>query len=185
MKIITKVFRVYHTEEVEYLLPVNKADYDYSTFDGEPRAATWVPIQMKHVREGSRGEKWVFGDFPAGGVGDLILSQRAKNKIGMILERYGELLPLLCDDGEYWTFNVTCFIDALDEGKSVVLRATDEDRILLIDKYVFHGEALEDAMLFKIPQLRRGAFLASEKFVELIKCSGLTGLAFRQIWAPN
>jgi hypothetical protein len=184
-KKIPKVFRIYHTEEVEYLLPVNDADYEYSTFDGEPRAATWTPIRMKHVREGSRGEKWVSGDFPAGGMGDLILNYRAKDRVGMILERYGELLPLMCEEQEYWTLNVTCFIDALDESKSVVLRATDEDRILLIDKYAFRSEALENAMLFKLPQLRRGAFLVSEAFVELIKSSGLTGLAFKQIWAPN
>lgn len=181
---LLKVFKKRYSDEVEYLLPVDSADFDYSTFDGQSRAASWKPIRMKHVREGSRGERWIPGDFPAGSMGDLILNGRAKREIGSLLETYGELLPLICDE-EYWTLNVTCIIDALDEPKSDVVCSSEPGRLLMIHKHVFRLDALNNAVVFKLPQWRRGPVFFTTPFVELIKQSGLTGLVFKQIWAPN
>lgn len=183
--IIPKVFKVWPDEGFELLLPVEKDDHERSTFNGQPLTGAWTPMRVKRVREGKSGSIRKIGDFSKGSIGDLVLTGHAKMKVGTIFEQYGELLPLACDEGEYWTLNVTYFIDALDEERSVVLRAPDENRILLVDKYVFDGRTLENAMLFKIPQLRRGAFFVTDPFVKMIRSTGLVGLTFEQIWAPN
>ncbi len=125
------------------------------------------------------------GDLPSSSIGDLVLNRKAKDTIGAFLEQYGELLPLACDDGEFWTLNVTCMIDALDEAKSSVMRSNDPGRLLMIHKYVFRPETLENAVIFRIPQYARGSIFVTTPFVELIKSSGLTGLTFKQIWAPD
>jgi hypothetical protein len=52
----------------------------------------------------------------------LILSQVARDMLGEQLEAFGELLPLACDDGEFWTLNVTRLVDALDATGSELLR---------------------------------------------------------------
>jgi hypothetical protein len=100
------------------------------------------------------------------------------------LEEYGEFLPLKCDEGKFWTFHVTHFLDALDESASEVLRASDEpDYILMILKHVFRPEKLTGAWMFKLPQSEgRGRFYVTDPFVNLIRASGLTGLGFKRVW---
>lgn len=181
---VPNVFKTYHTEEVEYISPINKTDYDQATFDGSSVAATWKPIRVMRVTK-EEGRRYVPGDLPSSSLGDLVLNRKAKDKIGAFLEQYGELLPLACDDGEFWTLNVTCMIDALDESKSSVMRSKDPGRLLMIHKFTFRPEALENAVIFRLPQYARGSIFVTTPFVELIKSSGLTGLVFKQIWAPN
>ena len=114
----------------------------------------------------------------------LILGSAAKGKLGPQLERYGELLPLACDHGEFWTLNVTRLIDALDEANSQLLRASDTGTILMIQKHAFYSQEVEQPMLFKLPQMVRGLIYVTDPFVELVEESGLKGIEFVQLW-PN
>lgn len=180
-----KVFDVWHTDKAELILPVNEADFEKLTFDGRPLQKTWIPISVRRVPDTERRKRQVEVDFPAGSVGDLLLNRRVVNSIGDYLSQYGELLPLACSDRELWTLNVTCFVDALDESQSRVIRATDEDRILMIDKYVLYSELVANKGLFRLPQFARDAILVTNSFMDLVTVHGLTGLKFRQIWAPN
>lgn len=181
---IPNVYKIIPAEDVELVSYVQGIDVDRTIFDGRSLQSTWEPIRVERITE-DEGQKWIPGDLPGHNVGDLVLNRRAKDKIGAFLEQYGELLPLVCDDGEFWTLNVTCIIDALDEHQSVALKSSEPGRLLMISKYVFRPEALENAILFKIPQNRRGMPLVTTPFVELIKSYGLTGSVFKQIWAPN
>ena len=182
--VIPKVFEVYPIEGVELVCPIKPYDYENFVFDGSPRKVIWKPTRVEIVRE-DLGRKFVPGDLPSSSVGDLVVSRKAKDMIGAFLEQYGELLPLVCDDREFWTLNVTCMIDALDETKSVLHRSKQDGSILIISKYAFHPEALKTATIFRLPQYARGSFYVTTPFVELIKSSGLTGLTFKQIWAPD
>ena len=185
--------RVYETsvgEDFEILLVANDDDYDVLKFDGQSRASTWKPVLVKRLtvyEEGTRkGDRLIPSDFPScSGPHLLMLSGRTKEKLGAYLERFGELLPLACPDGEFWTLNVTTVIDALDEEKSKVLRARDEDRILMIHKYVFRASALMDAEIFRLPPRRTSTIFVTDKFVSKVRESGLVGLEFRQLWAAD
>ncbi len=182
---VPKVFDIYPTEEHELILPIDDKDFERATFDGQSAATNWIPIHVKRVKDEVRKRKMLPGDFPGGGLGDLAMSKKAKETIGPFLKQYGELLPLACDDGEFWTLNVTCIIDALDETKSVLHRSKQDGSILIIAKYAFRPEALENAVIFRIPQYARGSIFVTTPFVELIKSTDLTGIVFKQIWAPN
>jgi hypothetical protein len=115
------------------------------------------------------------------------MTNRARQKIGVYLEKYGEFLPLECADGDFCTFHVTHFVDALNERASDVLRSPDDPNVvLMIHKHVFRPDKLTDDWMFKLPQSRgRGEFYVTDPFVHMIRASGLTGLEFRQVWPQS
>lgn len=181
-----KVYKLRYGEGFEWLLPVNQADFDLLRFDGQPRSGSWKPVEMRRLKVSEQGNPLQPCDFPACSGGDmLIMSRAAREKIGSCLEQYGELLPLSCDEGEFWALNVTKLLSVLDESSSQLLRASDTGAILMIRKYSFRHADLGQADLFKLSQTIRGLIYVTDNFVELIKWSGLTGLEFVLVWAPN
>jgi hypothetical protein len=180
----TNIYKLRHSEGGEWIQPVNKQDYESFIFDGKAIASSWAPVAMRRLKEFD-GRRLRPVDFPCGSGGDdFPMTDRARQKIGRYLEKYGEFLPLSCDDGKFWTFHVTHFVDALDENASDVLRATDDPSlILMIHKHVFRPERLTADWMFKLPQSGgRGPFYVTDPFVDLIRASGLTGLEFKRIW---
>jgi hypothetical protein len=181
---VTNVYRIRHCDGYQYMLPIDSNDYDLLVFDGKPRARSWNPIRMRPI-ELIDGQFQRPCDFPSGSGGTyLIMTESAKEAIGSCLKQYGEFLPLRCDNGRFWAFHVTHFIDALDEDASDVLRATDDQNIvLMIHKHIFRPEKLTGDWMFKLPQSRgRGAIYVTDPFVDLIRASGLTGLEFKRVW---
>jgi hypothetical protein len=179
------VYTIRPWERIEWLRPVNIEEHRVLTFDGKPRARSWKPIAMKRLKDLGDGLPVQPVDFPCGsGAGDLPMTDAAREKIRPYLEKYGEFLPLNCDEGNFWTFNVTHFIDALDENASDVLRSSDDPKVvLMIHKHVFQPEKLTTDWMFKLPQSRgRGAVYVTDPFVDFIRASGLTGLDFKRVW---
>jgi hypothetical protein len=179
------VYKIRHCERGEYLLPVDKRDIELLVFDGKPRARSWTPVAMRRLKDFGDGLPVRPVDFPSGsGGGDLPMTDSARKKIGPYLERYGEFLPLRSDEGDFWTFHVTHFVDALDEDASDVLRAPDDPGlVLMINKHVFRPERLTADWMFKLPQSRgRGPFYVTDPFVNMIRASGLTRLEFKRVW---
>jgi hypothetical protein len=181
---ITNVYTIWHCDGCPYMLPIDSNDYDSLTFDGRPRASSWNPIRMGPPM-------WLDGqpqqpcDFPNGSVGSYLITNKvAKEKIGPHLNKYGEFLPLRSEEGQFWAFHVTHFVDALNEHASDVLRSPDEPKVvLMIHKHVFRPEKLTADWMFKLPQSRgRGRFYVTDPFVNLISASGLTGLEFKRVW---
>ncbi|WP_437738931.1 imm11 family protein [Sorangium sp. So ce1335] len=183
---IPRVYKFRYSEGFEWLLPVNDADFELLRFDGQRKSSSWRPIRMKRLKVTEQGRPLEPSDFPACSGGDvLILDRAARDRIGWHLERYGELLPLLCDGGDFWALNVTRLVDALDENNSELLRASDTGAILMVRKHAFRAAALERAELFKVPQMVCGLIYVTDPFVELVRASGLKGLDFVQVWSPN
>jgi hypothetical protein len=179
------VYKILHREEDEWMLPVDPKDYESLVFDGKPRARSWIPIAMRRIKDFGDGRRALPCDFPCGSGGSyLIMSEIAKQKIGSHLKRYGEFLPLKCDEGDFWAFHVTHFVDALDESASDVLRAPDDpSMVLMINRHVFQPAKLTADWMFKLPQIRgRGGIYVTDPFVDMIRASGLTGLKFKRIW---
>ena len=178
----TDVYEIEYREGDEWLVPVDRSDYDDLRFDGKPRAKTWRPIKVRRVKFDERPLRPC--DFPYGGGGDhMPMTHHARDLIRPNIQKYGEFLPLKCDEGEFCTFHVTNFVDALDEPASSILYASDEPgRCLLIHKHVFRPEKLTGAWMFKLPQ-SRGRFYVTDPFVSFIRTSGLTGLDFQRVWS--
>jgi hypothetical protein len=115
----------------------------------------------------------------------LLLSRAAKDAVGSYLAEYAEILPLECDDGEFWVANVTRLVDCLDESASQLLRDPDTGAILVVQKHVFRPIDLECAGIFKLSQMPRGLIYVTEPFVDVVNSSGLSGLVFGQVWPPR
>lgn len=184
MNRVSAVYCIRHSDGCEYLLPEDSNDHEALVFNGRPRGAAWRPIRMQRL-------KWIDGklqrpsDFPSGPQPTyLTMAQRARERVGQHLRRYGEFLPLICQDGRFWAFHVTHFLDALDENASSVLRASDDpNMILMIHRHVFRPDRLTGDWMFKLPQSRgRGPIYVTDPFVNLIRASRLTGLEFKRVW---
>lgn len=181
-----KAYKLRYREGFEWLLPVDDRDFEQLRFDGRPRAASWTPVKMKRLIVSEQGRPLKPGDFFACSGGDmLVFSNRAKEILGADLARYGEVLPLSCAGGHFWTLNVTSFLDALDESASQVVRASDTGGILMIRLHVLKAAAVVGADLFKLPQTPRGLIYATDSFGEKLKRHNLSGLELVQVWAPN
>jgi len=180
------VYTMNYGEDFEYLLPVRKEEYDLLHFDGTARAASWKPVQMERVKVSDRGRRLKPADLPGGDTDSImILGRRAKERIGSYLERYGELLPLACDDGEFWVLNVTSIADALDEKASQgVLRASDDGSLLMVTRPAFRASRLVHEV-FILPEPLPSSIYFTTPGVERIRAAGLTGFEFVPIWAPN
>jgi hypothetical protein len=176
------IYEIRHSEGCEWMLPVDRNDYDSMIFDGKSRIGSWNSIKMRRLKF-IDGQLRQPSDFPCGS-GGLFMTEAAKEKIGSYLKRYGEFLPLRCDEGKYWVFHVTHVVDALDEGASDVLRSSDDPNVvLMIHKHIFQPAKLTADWMFKLPQSRgRGAIYVTDPFVNMIRASGLTGLDFKRVW---
>jgi hypothetical protein len=183
---IVNVYKIQHSEGYEWLAPVDRNDYEHLRFDGKPRAEAWQPIRVRLVKFDRKRLQPC--DFLYGGGADLLpMTQRARERIESHIQRYGEFLPLESDEGNFCTFHVTHFLDALDERASNVLYASDEPGyVLMIHKHVFRPERLTGAWMFKLPQSDgRGAIYVTDPFVNFIRASGLTGIDFRRVWPQS
>jgi len=99
-----------------------------------------------------------------------------------MLEENGEILPLSCNEGEYYAFSVTTLIDALDESKSQVERFESSGSIMRVLEYAFFGDKLGGATIFKIPQFPRSEVYVTGKFHKLAVENDLLGFKFIKIW---
>lgn len=153
-----------------------------SLINGETRKNGWQPIKVNIINEGDNGEKLNKSDSPWLGSNSLIIRQSAIDKIGGFLEKYGELLPLDCDEDNVVIFNPTVVVDALDENASSILRFKSGKVMRIVD-YVFRPEVVTDKHIFKIPNIRASSTFVSDHFVDLWISAGLKGLKFFKIWS--
>lgn len=150
-------------------------------FDGRRHAFNWVPLRVK-VRDSDVG-----GPLPASDHSNLggvvpVVSRRAKDRLEAVLAPHGEFLPLLTTVGEYYAFNVTTVLNALDEDASELLRFAS-GRIMDIVTYRFNPGSLEGAIIFRLAQMARRYVYVTDRFVGLADEHNLTGIDFEHIWS--
>ena len=150
-------------------------------FDGRSLLSYWTAPTVEVFRDDEFNRNLPPSDFPSLAPDVPVFSQRAVNALQELLRENGEILPLSCSEGEYYAFNVTTSVDALDESKSVVKRFKSSGRIMRILKYVFFGDRLSDATIFKIPQ-SRGNIFVTNRFRKIILDNQLLGFKFVNVW---
>jgi len=151
-------------------------------FDGRNLFPCWTALVVEVFRGDKRNRNLPPSDFPTLAPGVPVFSLRAINALKGPLRENGEILPLSCSEGEYYAFNVTTFIDALDESTSEVERFESSGRIMQINKYVFLGDRLSDATIFRIPQFPRAEVYVTDQFCKMVMDNGLVGFKFVKIW---
>ena len=154
-------------------------DFSMEHFRGEPMKNIWYPLEVEHLIENKKDRRLPAGDFPYFG-GDPAFSRRATDSIRDILEANGEILPLKSKDGEYYAYNVTNTIDALDEEKSE-LKLHRDGSIMRVLQYVFHEDRIKNEQIFKIPQ-KIGLVFVTDAFVQRVQDEGLLGFKFPEVY---
>lgn len=147
-------------------------------FNGTPIGPNWQPLSVEIFDDNGQNRNLPRSDFPA--FIAPVFSRRAVEALGSILSANGELLPLNCDEDDYFAFNVTQLVDALNEANSDVVRFSD-GRIMDIKRFGFDPDKLKTVDIFKIPQMPLGRAFVRDRFVQKVHDTGLTGFVFKSV----
>lgn len=114
-----------------------------------------------------------------------ILSRRAANRLGDLLLRYGELLPVNCDEGEYVVYHcMNQLDDALDADRSDGSRSRD-GRLLSLKRAAFRPTVVRQQDIFTIPSPNPYTIFVSDALTEFANRSELQGLRFCPVWTDG
>lgn len=185
MKVKVGVYLPLGIDGVELCQPIRSGEFRriFAEVNGVPRSSTWQPVSMQLLHEDD-GASLVASDSPWLGSHALIFRATVLRQLGALLTEYGELLPLECSEADLWIYNPTRMVDALDEQRSSVTRFPD-GRLMIVNRYVFRATEVASIDIFKIPSPNVSPTFVSHRFVELWRSSGLKGLEFKQLWAPD
>ena len=158
-------------------------DEVFVTLDGSSQAGRWQPIKVRRVRADDRHD-FKPSDFPWLGEHALVMRREAVDVLRDVLEAHGEVLPLVTEDAtELWMFNARA-IDALDEGRSNIVRFPGTNRIMRIVKIAFVESALRGVDIFRLPH-RASSTYVSQRFFDRVRDAGLVGLEFKKVWSSS
>lgn len=150
-------------------------------WDGTSRAETWTPLPVTlHASESDRPLRP--SDFPSLGGPPPVFSRTGVDALADILEPRGELLPLVCDTGEFFAYNCTTIVDALDEEASEIDRFRSSGRISNIRRHAFHPQRLEGAMIFKAATIPTLHTYVTDSFLQRTDDAHLSGFARQPVW---
>lgn len=147
-----------------------------------PVGSAWQAPQMSFIRQQEDGTPRQYSDCPWCLHTVLIVRDRALTSLRPLLERYGEILPLRCDE-PVSLFNATTILDALDEERSEIVRF-DDGGLLAIERHVFRPDVIGNCETFKLPG-RASRIYLQETVVRRIGELGLVGLAFDLVWTDE
>jgi hypothetical protein len=161
----------------------DESDYDrLSCFDGT-RIQAWNSLQLCSDEED-------FGVKPKGDCPSLIsfvpiFSQFAVNALRHVLVVNGQLLPVTIDGEEYFAFNVTNMLDALDVERSEGARFSS-GRLFHITRHVFNIEHIPDeTCIFKVRANPTIGVFVTDKFIDMVNAANLKGFKFEKVWSSE
>jgi hypothetical protein len=172
-------------EDQEWTLPLESRDYEvFRSFDGTPRHPGWTPIRVFLLKQ-EGGQQFQYSDFPWLAGHAPVLRQPAVEVLGATLTKYGELLPLACDEAELHVFNACTVIDALKVDASDIVYGTAAGDIITVQSYAFDPRIIDRRQVFKVPELARRTLFMTQDVVELVQNSGLRRVGFRLLWQSD
>lgn len=152
-----------------------------SVLRGLPAAAEWSTPVVGTLELDFDGRTLPISDFPVFTT-SAAFSKRAVDTLLDLLIENGEILPLECDEGDFFVYNVTQVLDALDESASELRRfgRGGRGRVKQIVRHEFVPERVT-ASIFRIPQKPLRVYV-TQQFVDRVEGAGLTGFCFSQVW---
>lgn len=180
---VTRVYKFTVQDGFEWVLPLEEDDYEiFRRLDGTPRRDSWIPIPVQLLHHDEAGRSLAESDMPWLGAYAPVLRPRSVSAIGELFSRFGEFLPLQCDEAGLQVFNTLRVIDALDMERSNLTFYPNSARIMQIKRYAFIGDVVEGVMLFKVPQLMSHAVYLTGEVVRAVQEARLNGVGFRLLW---
>lgn len=114
----------------------------------------------------------------------LVFSKEAVCVLNNILDESVEIIPLDCDDREYFILNVLSIIDAIDYTKSN-FRKLDTGLVVGFDKYSFLEDEVKDKHIFKVllnNKVYTTEIFVSETLKNIVEEHKLKGFKFIEVW---
>jgi hypothetical protein len=157
----------------------------YPLADGKQLAIQeiWRPIELQVMRGEEYKNCTVPSDFPWFILG-FVMSGRAVNALRDMLEPHGEILPLICKDGEYWYYFPTSICDALDLTHSQYERY-ESGEVMHIDRYVLKPQSITAPLFLLKGCVLQSHTLVTDQFVDRVKQAGLQGFRFELVWSDE
>jgi hypothetical protein len=147
-----------------------------------PVGPGWRTPVMSFIRAEEDGAPRQYSDCPWCLHTILVFRDRVLPSLRPLLESYGELLRVDCEE-PVSLFNATTIIDGLDEERSTIARFTDGE-VLAIERHVFKPDVIGDAGIFKLPG-RASAIYLSEMVVRRFGELCLRNVAFELLWSDE
>lgn len=174
-----KVFRLLGDPD-HYESLMAPASHDFRlNFHGKSLKQVWKPLEVEQCSNPDEPPRPP-SDFPTL-VSVPVFSTRAVDAIGETLCHYGEFLPIVYKGVEYYAFNVTNIVDALNVSESELFYIED-GVVFEVMSHVFRPEVIADQLIFKLPQITHRNEYVTERFVDLVTQHGLTGFSFWKVW---
>ncbi len=180
-----RVYQIDSPGGFHWINPADSDDFERLRFDGTSRGPSWVPVKMELItNDGERGGESTdeYTSFPWRGQDQLALRDEAIDKVGPLLEPYGELLALECEGMRVAVFNCLTVVDALDEDKSELDYLRSSGRLHKIRSYVFRSDVVEGLGVFMVSQQPGGPLLFTDALVDEVAGTGLSALRFNAVW---
>jgi hypothetical protein len=170
-------------EAYRWLTMLLDVDFDVlAGLEGIPVGSAWERYAVEPIDDDLNAGKSL-GDFPTLGTTPTF-SQHAVDALRDMLLENGELLPLTSDAGQFYAYNVTRVVDALDEHRSELKRFRDGG-IMRVIRHEFRSEIVADLAIFKVPQLTRGPVFATDAFATRVREAHLKGFVFEEVWTAE
>jgi hypothetical protein len=158
-----------------------------STEHGVKLGSQWMGLDLRDVPTDDESYR---GPLPKGDFSGIALCGIGANmpilkKLGHQFEESGEFLPMQYQgstDQIYW-YHCTTVIDALDDEHIICDRRAD-GRPLAIERFWFHADRLQSALVFQDPNCGRKLF-CTDVFKNQVERLGLTGLTFFRRWSDE
>lgn len=174
-----RVFRLEPDNErfVNFALVDDDLSHIFREFSGRPLRSSWrtpaIMVADSDDELAALADHALLGTIP-------VLSEAAVVELRDLLEPNGELLPLGYSRRSYFAYNVTTFVDALDETRSRLVRFSSGE-VMIVDTFAWRQSALTGQSIFKIPQLPRASVFVTDSFAHRVRESELTGFVFQQV----
>ena len=150
-----------------------------AVLQGMPAAEHWTTPAVGTLELDFEGRILPLPDFPVFATG-AAFSRRAVDTLLDLLVENGEILPLSCDEGDFFVYNLTRVLrDVLDEGASEIRRFRG-GRVKQILRHAFLPERVT-ASIFRIPQKPLRVYV-TQRFVDRVDAAGLTGFHLDHVW---
>lgn len=141
------------------------------------RIENWVDVPLvasKHTEQ----NKLPLPDISFVNVSTLLLNAKSYDILHPYIKEFAQFFEISTNCGQWYAVNVTNIVDCLDLDNSRIQRFPSTGRVMRIDEYVFHDEAIKDNHLFLLPESRNSFPYATEYFKGLVEGNGLTGIKF-------
>lgn len=164
-------------DNYENLTWKNEIDIDFiQSFNGTEKKKDWKPIQVKRMYDRT------FSNTPGLSPHIPVFDKKAIDVLSEFLIGNAGILPLACEEGDFYVINVVKVVDCIDYEASKYKTFRDGKRIMRFTKYAFDEKKVEGVHLFKIKDEPLKRPFVSDDFKERILDNNLTGFKFELAW---